>query len=411
MKNILKSIAALFAVAVLAVSCEADNYKYKEFDEDGNPLTKGTVSFAKLDISIDINVNTKSDISADNFTITLTNTKTSKVVGEWKKSEMPEVLTIYSGNYKLEAANIKTPKTVEWEQPHYYGSTTFVVTENNTTNVGPVVCKLSNASLAITYGSVFKNEMESWSAVAVTSGGSLTYAKAEARNGHFMPADIKITLTGVRKDGEPVSKVINITPVAAADAYAVDFNFTTSGGVKPSIEVDASVTNHDVKVTIDDDNIIIDPSDPDPDPTPDPDPDPTPDPTPAAPSIKGAGFDIKTPMTIVQGTTHVVDVNVSAEDGGINQLKVLIDSPELTPLLESMGMTPNLDLVNPTEKEKEFLISLGLITAEPIAGKKEFKFSIGAFTPLLPVGTHKFKVTLRDGALNTTEETLVIIVS
>ncbi len=409
MKMFRKVLVLLCAVSALA-ACKDDNPDYPEIGPGGEVLTKGVASFAMLNLDLQTAVNpqaqTKADISTDGFFITVVNAKTGVQAGQWKKSEMPATLELYSGTYTVTATNLLSPRSGVFEQPHYLGSQNFTISENLTTLVGTIVCTQQNMSIQVCYGDAFKNEMTSYGVMVSSSRGNLPIPAAETRLGYFDPVTLTVLMSGVREDGEQIVRKVVISDVAAGYAHVVNFNLTSTGTATLDVTVDMTTNDKPVDVVITDDNTIVDPDPEDPDnPGGDDEPDPV------APTIAGVGFDIAQTMTFSEGTERTVDVNVLAPEGGIQSLKVVIDSPTLAPLLVGIGLGTTLDLTNPSASDKAMLKELGLITDAPIVGEEDFTFSIGSFMPLLPVGTHKFKVDLTDSTGATASETLTIVVT
>lgn len=412
MKTILKRFISSLFIVIMCFGCSDDNKKFDELDPNGNVVTRGFVSFAKINLTVDLSIKDASVTKADaldtqKFYVTIINKKDNTVVGEWIKSEMPEKVEIYTGDYTVQCRNLNNHKSGVWEQPFYQGTQDFKVSEGATTTIDNIVCRMANVSVKVNFGEQFIKDMLDYR-VSVTNGrGILTYTSEETRIGHFDPGTIIASLQGTRFDNTPITKVVTIPGATAGDAHVINFNLTSKGSATIVIEVDVTVNDKVVNVEIDDDGAIIDPN-PDPDPDPDPDPE---NPEAKLPSIQGVGFDISQTMTLASGATKVVDVKVLAPNGGIKTLDVVIDSPTLGPLLDGLGIPTTLDLVTPTPDVKKILQDLKLIGTEPVGGKTEFQFSIGSFMPLLPIGTHKFKVVLVDDAGNKVSETLTIIVS
>lgn len=428
MKNRVTKLMVLLCAALSVTACKEDNRGYPEIGENGEVKTKGYVSFANLSVDVVVPSNLQASpakaqtqaqtkapaVSTDDYIVTLTNAKTGAMVNEWKKSELPQKVEIYSGNYTLSATNLKSPKSAVFDQPHYLGSSeTFTVSENATTTVDPVVCKQHNMSVQVIYGEAFRQEMASYSVMVSSARGSLPLAPDEQRLAYFDVVPLTVVMTGVRNDGENIVRKTTLSEVASGDHHVVNFDMTSTGNAVFDIRVDVTTNEKRVDVVVTDDNTVVDPDPEEPGPE-----EPGPEEPDNDPSIAGVGFDITKTMFLTEGEEKSVDVNVLAPDGGIQALKVYIESPTLEPLLDMVGLSTSLNLANPSTvsqgdkpSEKEALKTLNLITDEPIVGKTDFTFSIGSFIPLLPVGNHKFKVEMQDGGGKTINTTLSISVS
>ncbi|MEG1649878.1 MAG: DUF4493 domain-containing protein, partial [Rikenellaceae bacterium] len=147
MKTILKRFIYSLFIIMMSMGCSEDNKKFDEVGPDGNIVTRGYVSLAKIDITVDISTKGESitkagEIDTKDFIVTIINKKDNSVAGEWKKSEMPEKVEVYTGDYTVKVVSMKNHKTAAWEQPYYTGSRDFKVSEGVTTIIEPVVCKL-----------------------------------------------------------------------------------------------------------------------------------------------------------------------------------------------------------------------------------------------------------------------------
>ncbi len=93
--------------------------------------------------------------SVDTYTVRVIKTSTEEKVYEWIYSEMPEVVTLPVGNYKLEAYNAEVAD-VAWDTPYYYASQSCDIAADKVTEPQTLVCKLASVKVTIKYTDALK---------------------------------------------------------------------------------------------------------------------------------------------------------------------------------------------------------------------------------------------------------------
>ncbi|MEG0499918.1 MAG: DUF4493 domain-containing protein, partial [Rikenellaceae bacterium] len=379
-----KNIVLLLMLLIGAVSCKSED---REYDSDGQIVVKGMLSFAKMNLQLNpefgatapASSSTKGVLPApslDEFMVNVVNTNDNSVVYTWKYRDMPQSISLKIGNYRLEACYPEKVQDGVWECPYFYGSIAFVIKNGQTTVIDDLVCRFSNVRVTVNYKPVFTEQMKSYSVTVSSPTATQNFTSSETRALYFNPASLIITVKGTMIDKNKLFTQSKILDVKAGDniIFAVDYTLTGSG--VPSIKVDATTNDRVVNLVVVDDDVIIDPN-PDPDPEPE-DPD-----KPKVPIIAGDGFDISQTMRHKFGESRVVDVKVTAEEGGIQMLKVIIESPTLEPILDAQDIPSTFDLANLSASDKRLFEEIGLIKAgEVIKGKTEYTFSVGAFFKL-----------------------------
>lgn len=359
-----------------------------------------------------------------------TNARSNSTQGsvEYKYSDMPEVLTLPVGDYKVfahygpDSISSLWNKPYAWDEPYYYGESTFAIDANKITdNVEPIVAKLANIRVTIVFHPSLLSAMGDDSMVEVKVGdqGELTFTPKETRSAYFKYVNksqsLTATFTGT-VDGSPVVETEGYDNVAPGNHYRITFKLhgiddDKPGTVTAGVKVDASVETIPMNSTVDGDGeeyldddwrpVQGDNENPTPDvPTPD---DPTlDDPTP--PSITSAKpteaglvpVDLEIVNEVTDDTYCVLNV-VSTAEGGIQSFNVDIDSNTLTEdELMGFGLSKTLDLVNPGSLA-EPLTGLGLPVN--VGGEKDVKFDITNFMGMLSAlgeGTHIFTLTVSD---------------
>lgn len=414
MKHDIKTL--LFPVALLAMgSCSQDNPW--ETDKEGEGFLNRdamAVEFKNAETLVR-SADSRANVNIGDFTVQIRKKAVSgegELVKQYSYSEMPEIVALPAGDYTVNAIYGTNPPAA-WEEPYYLGNSDFSVqTGRITDNLEPVVCKLSNIRISISFGQELTESLGPDAKVTVKVGqsGSLDFRKEnEGQSGYFAytPGSQSITATfSGTVNGQEVSETKAYDNAAGGNHYKISFGFHNAGSDEPgsvtgNIVVDATVTEQDMTEDILPDDqyekddmrpVEGDPGNPD-DPNP-----PTPDdPTGPTPEITAeAPIDLDAVNEVTEGLNCVLNIKSVAE-GGIKTFTVDIDSETLTPdELEVVGLGSHLDMVNPGDMA-EGLEGLGFPIY--VGGKKDVSFKITDFLPLLQVlgaADHTFTLTVSD---------------
>ncbi|MDE5773009.1 MAG: DUF4493 domain-containing protein [Muribaculaceae bacterium] len=423
-----KRIISSLAVVVLLGACSKD----APFPDESMEKGKGQLRTSCLAPTIqnpEGALTTRAGLpSTDDFQIEITPEGKRTPVATYKYSEMPEILTLSAGEYEVKAHYGDNP-IAEWESPYYSGSTKVSIEPDKITEQAePIIASLSNIRVTVKFGPNLLGAMSADSKVVVKAGdeGVKTFEAGETRSAYFKYVNESITLTATFEgtvDGDYIVESKVYEDVAPGNHYTITFKMQgivpdDPGVISPAVKVDATIETVDMNFNAEgegDDELLTDDSRPNQggsgsgdDPTP-----PTPPQEKTAPQITSAQPADKSmvpvnldAVNVVTDKTYVV-LNVSSSaDGGITEFKVKIDSAKLTAEeLENVGLSQNLDLVNPGALE-EPLSGLGLPVN--VGGKKDVSFDITGFMTLLSAlgeGDHNFILTVGD-ANGTTTKTL-----
>ena len=411
------SLAAILALS--ATSCDREKFDYNLGTETTTGKT-GTLDLSTFGAipNNDTQVVEKAPVSravdTGDFTVQIYPAQGNDTL-EWKYREMPEIVTLNVGDYKL-AVFSHDVQPAEWERPYYYADKAFTIEDNRVTQLDTVVCTLQNIKVTVTYSEDLKSFMGEGCKVTVDIGsGSLEFSQTETRAGYFRSDSesnlLIATFTGTIDGYEEVNR-IQVDNVKAGEWRKIHYDIkrpepgSETGGVTPSVTVDASceIIDHEGNVVIDEE-VIPDPNPSDPGTDPDPEPEPS-----GAPQISSETIALGPPVTVTDGMQVVVDI-ISTDKDGLTQLTVDIESPTLTPEeLSGMGLSAHLDLVNPGAL-KEAIEGLGFPTENKVLHQNKVTFDISQFMPLLGLlgaGTHNFIITATD-AQGTTTESLILV--
>lgn len=361
----------------------------------------------------------RATIDTKNFIVAVYDAKTGSIAQDVNKldavytySEIPEIITLYTGDYYILASSHSEMPVSEWEAPFYQGkSEVFSIKKAAITEVLDISCTQQNVKVSVSYTDKLKKELTSYYSVislSNNSDASLTFSKEEERAGYFKPEKLKAVLNGTRHDGEVVSAQVEIDSVKPGQHQNIQFDVILTGQLQVAIKINTDVDIIDKDITVPPgDSTIIDPN-PGPEEPIEPD-DPKPE---DVLSIVGRGFDIDQAIEFAVGETREVVVDIQAENQ-IYDLWVEIDSPFLTEEeLGTLGIPKKFNLgdLTPALKTAFGPEGLGLIGNEDVRGKSSLVFDITRFTSLLlQAGTHKFIITVSDFDGYELQKTLTLV--
>lgn len=417
MKNWMKYIGkagagvALMFAAVMFTGCGKESDPYQKGKEVTGQLA--------LRPNIEVNVNAQSYTSqnrtkaqnTDNYIMKVLKAGTPDVAKDvngreivYACSAVPEIITLPVGRYTVVACSHE-PGHADWEKPYYYGlSDEFEIREATLTNAGDnITCKLSNVMVTVKYSAKFLEEMGEFEVTVSNGLGFCSFTRSETRAAYFSVAPLTVTITGKRTDGEKVEiDPIRYSNVEGGQHREITIDLELSDeigtvGAGMSVDMTMSVIDVNENILIEEEEIT--------------DPGTDPGPTPGGEvSIAGSGFNIKNAVTYPEFNTTDVVVDIAAETG-IHHLFVEIISPFLDEEeLAGLGIPKIFDLCDLTPELQEAFGpgQLGLIGDDPIRGMVSMPFVITPFTGLLPVGTHIFRIEVRDEAGNSVKEDLTL---
>ncbi len=375
---------------------------------------------------------TRAEVPApEDFTVNFYKDDAAEPCATYLFSEMPEVVTLPVGAIRA-VASFGENAPQAWEAPYYSGETQFIISSGKVTdNIDPIVARLSNVRVTISFAPGLKEKMAADAKVTVVVGenGTLDFtAEDESRSGYFAHVKNSQTLTATfsgKVDGFQTVETKGYDNVEPGHHYHITFKLHDpaedgEGDINGSVSVDASVADVDMNVSVDDEDEPIeddmrpvegDPENPDkPDvPGPTPGEKTAPAITPAEPAGENAGMN-KVNLDTRNSTDNLYCAfKVTSEaEGGITEFKVTINSDKLTPdELTGVGLAQNLDLVNPGDLAGALE---GLGFPINVGGSKSVDFNITSFLPMLAAlgsGNSDFVLTVTD-ANGTTVKTIML---
>lgn len=410
-------------MAFLFVGCAKENPFVINGDEETGSFYKSALSMnLASDDMVKRQIQTRAEVSPNDFNIVFSKVGSSVPVLTIKYADMPNVVTLPTGDYKC-IATYGEDRLAEWECPFYLGSSEeFTINPYEITSyIDPIVCKLENIKVTIDFDPVLRQKMseDSFVEVKVGSNSGLKYTTTHSDNGTagYFRHNNENTLVAVfngKVDGVLAVETKSLKNIAKGNHYKITFKLHNhdgddTGDNDADIKVDASVivTNIERNVNIGDETLLDD----DERPTEDPKDDPNPANDP--PVIKGvAPIDLDKVNTI-DGSVAVEMIATSSAAGGFIAFDVEIISEALTPeALEEVGLAAHLNLAETPEGMVYPLTNFGFPVN--VKGQKvaNLKIDTTLLAMLAAVGSgmqHEFKITITD-ANGTTEKSLKLFI-
>lgn len=444
MKRVLNPGSLLLILMFFAIGCGKDpkieNIYYGE-GKGGFSLKLGTMGSFEV-------VTKAAEVSVADFTVRIKGTtlKQTAYDSTWTYyRDMPSIVTIPAGTYKIEAYNGE--QRSGFESPYYYGSKDFTIGIQELTDA-QVTCQLACVKVSVAFTPLFlSNVSDAVCIVHQVNGVALEFDPDEDNGTGYIasPADSTLAVTVRGKyleDGSEVNRTYFIKSVGSKQWHKIELSVNTSAGIENGggmIQVDHSVDEKESSVLVPGAGDLIDnngdsgswedgegggegdgggdnPGDKDQLPQI------------VGVSLNGVAFNIDEPIVLndenASGIT--VDVELSAPEGGIQKLLLVMTSQDdvLGGIFASMGGSDPLhpmdlanpgDLSNPAEETWQYMLkTVGLINSNaPIKGKTQHIFSVGAFMGLLTSPAegfyeHTFAIKIVDGKGNEVAKNLIV---
>lgn len=252
-------------------SCDDPNYPDSNVNGEGKLSTKSL----KVDVlNSETIIESRSSIDVSTFIVNVIDKSTGTVKNSWKYGEMPEIIALPVGDYKVEILN-EVVKDAAWDSPYYYASKDFSIAKNEVTEIGNVTCKLANIKVSIKYSDELKALIGSGTDVKVNvlvgATESLDFAYGETRSGYFKYIPESTTLAASFSgtiDGCFINNYQIVTDVAPGQHRIITFGVKEApnppdeyGSIGTSgFALNAQVTRVDLTVDV---PVVEDPIEPD----------------------------------------------------------------------------------------------------------------------------------------------------
>ena len=246
--NIKTKILLLLGLALGASACHKNGANgIIEQDETCS------VSLAlRSDYTVDEVVLTRSvECPADgDFDVRIENTR-AEVLRTWKYEELPNMIKVVPGSYKLVACYGSDTLLPAFDTPYYYGETKVTLKDGD--NLDTIVKTAVGAvKVALTFDESFDFDYDDYFVEVKTVGDSLHFAKDEEREGYFLPGDLRMRF-GLRPRGQEAYYEFYpqaIKAVKASEFYRMTLKALSENGALSKISIVTDSTTLDIPVDV-----------------------------------------------------------------------------------------------------------------------------------------------------------------
>lgn len=203
------NIAALGLLATVAfTSCEMKEELYGGKDKGAE---QGTLELG-VTVKQPFSMSRAETVSTDNFPVTIEGNQLDNTLEYAKASEVPTLLTLPVGDYKVSAHSpIKLEK--QMTEPYYAGEGNYTV-KAGANEVATVTCKMKNTRIQLAYGDNFLSSFKSWTiTIAAGTNNALEYTTASSS-----PAPVYLNI----EEEKIESIVVNVTATTNKGVSVVD---------------------------------------------------------------------------------------------------------------------------------------------------------------------------------------------
>lgn len=203
------NIAALGLLATVAfTSCEMKEELYGGKDKGAE---QGTLELG-VTVKQPFSMSRAETVSTDNFPVTIEGNQLDNTLEYTKASEVPTLLTLPVGDYKVSAHSpIKLEK--QMTEPYYAGEGNYTV-KAGANEVATVTCKMKNTRIQLAYGDNFLSSFKNWTiTIAAGTNNALEYTTASSS-----PAPVYLNI----EEEKIESIVVNVTATTNKGVSVVD---------------------------------------------------------------------------------------------------------------------------------------------------------------------------------------------
>ncbi len=392
--GLIKFFAICTAALTLGmVSCDRDGIDYgKDKDQKGI----GTLSFLNFSVetSTDIDIVSRTTTPAPaNYLIRIFDSAGMQVGSDYEYGTMPESIVLKAGTYTLRIQSQPTIPAAEFEAPVYGAEKTFTIVEDQTTDLGQIVCKLINIKVSVAYNEAMEAVMGDDCNVRVEIGdGALNFGKTESQCGYFAAPEVSnamtVKFTGT-VDGQYASMTRAFTDVRAGQWRKIKFIMSVNeeGNATFDVVVEDWCDEKELGADINHNEEVL---------GPDPDKPTNPE-NPDAPQVIYKGGPVPTtPIVVSAGMELVLKISAPKLIAAFS-VDIASDNPDFVNDVLSTGVSP-LDLLNPTDAQIQVCGLFGLPYGDAVRDKANVDFVLtDAIGPLAGFpGTHTFTLTITD---------------
>lgn len=377
-------LSVLIVSALMLFSCNDENHWVNTDGEGRIALNVSADGTVESTVPLTKAQETLSVPSTDKFAVKLAK-KDGTYTESWESVGLFPIDKGFGiGAYTMEAS-YGDLETEGFECPYFYGSTDFVVKEDEVSDV-QVTASLANTMVSIDYTDAFKTYFKQYSTQLHSKGGNyITFIPGETRPAYIKPGQMSIIVSLTKQNGVATTFAPTAISVEAKHHYHITFdvNDGETGDAQLTIIFDDSLAQEDIVIDLSDD-LMLSPE----------------------PAITTEGFEHEQALTIIEGTPTTAKFNLMAM-GGLQNVTLTTQSEQLL----ALGWPAEIDLMNVSEAQKSLLQTLGL----NVAGlwKNPDKMALVDFTNVFEnikgEGTSQFTIVVKDKLTKVNEPVSLIV--
>ena len=329
------------------------------------------------------------------------------------KQQLAEPMELPVGAYRMEVRSKESTPDVAWEHPVYGATSSFTMSQAQTTQLEEVVCTLQNIKVTVDYSSELAGMLADTSKATISLGQtSQEFLKTETRAAYFKSLDIENTLVfnfdGVFAGTDiPAQFSKQITGVKAGQwrKISVVINYADKGTLLFQVTVDNNIIQDNSFVVDGTDNLLEELLE-----------------DPSAPALAWPGHDMSKPFTL---TDAMFDDNGNciepfvfdlASPNGIESLRVNIasTSSQFMASMAAIQLPETFDLcaLDASSPAGIILKGFGYPVGGELKGQQAKSFNIaGQIKALYEFdGTHTFSFDMTDDKGVSTAAALTLVV-
>lgn len=255
--------------------------------------------------------------------VRLENTR-AEVLREWKHEELPRLIKVVPGAYKLVAWQGTDTVYPAFEQPYYYGETKITLKEGD--NLDTVVnVGLAAVKVAVSFDESFDFEYEDYFVDIKTTGDSLRFLKDETRTGYFKPGNLRLRF-GLKRKGENVYREFYPSAIGRVEAKTsckMKLSADCKNGALQGITITTDASTINIPVDVDLPAIFL---------------------PKGAPKVTLSGVEENETLIALEGEKKSVIAAMITSPGGLASLKIKADGA-----VQNQGWPAEIDLLDADE--------------------------------------------------------------
>lgn len=286
----------------------------------------------------------------NDFLVRIENTR-GEMLKTWKYAELPSLIKVVPGSYKLVASYGTDSILPAFEKPYYYGETKITLKEGDNLDT-LVYCSIGAVKVAVEFDKSFGYEYQDYWVDIKTVGDSLSFAKNESRVAYFKPGNLRMrfVLKPVGSDTYYQFYPPAVGAVKAKEFYKMKLKANTDKGDLKSITITTDSSTIDIPVDVELPPFYL--------PKP-------------APKVTPQGFASGETIETTEGLSKPATVMV-ASSAGLTELKIKTVSDTLI----ARGWPEEIDLMQAAPEQIALLKANGLEWSKELNTKDTIKTTV-----------------------------------